>query len=135
MTYTYDEKIFSDLYKDAYGSRPRDHVFYDADTTPEMKQKIWDQTCDDLSAEMREEERREQQAFDQFVDYIQSMFDAGAPDYDTALRWIFDAEDFSEFDLQYGASYVCYNFGLNYGDAEIFGFQDCILGVTQWAAA
>ena len=31
MEYTYDENIFSDLYKDAFGFRPQGHHFYDAD--------------------------------------------------------------------------------------------------------
>ena len=39
--YTYSDELFSDLYKDVYGFRPRGHEFFTA--CPERKQEIWDQ--------------------------------------------------------------------------------------------
>ena len=58
--YTYDENIFSDFHKDAYGFRPRDHRFYDA--TPAEKQVIWDDVSrafDDANAQGRTGIKRE----------------------------------------------------------------------------
>ena len=54
--FTYDEELFSDLHKDAYGFRPRIHNFYES--TPEEKQKIWDATILDMNAAQEAEEAR-----------------------------------------------------------------------------
>ena len=45
--YTYDEVIYSDLFKDANGWRPRND-FYEESTTPERKQQLWDEMLKDL---------------------------------------------------------------------------------------
>ena len=42
MNYTYDEDIYSCLYKDEFGIRPRDG-FYNESTTPAEKQGLWDE--------------------------------------------------------------------------------------------
>ena len=92
-TYTFDENLFSDLHKDAYGFRPRDHGFYDADTTPAQKQVIWDVTISDMNAEQEDEEARKATRLEEFkaeVDMVINTFGAG--DRATALRWITDGD-------------------------------------------
>ena len=43
MSYTYDDRIFRDLWKEAYGSRPSVDVQASWDTsTPSQKQLCWD---------------------------------------------------------------------------------------------
>ena len=91
--FTYDEELFSDLHKDAYGFRPRIHNFYES--TPEEKQKIWDATILDMNAEQEAEEARTATRLKEFkaeVDIVINTFGAG--DRATALKWITDCDTF-----------------------------------------
>ena len=86
--YTYDENLFSDFHKDAYGFRPRDHRFYDA--TPAEKQVIWDdvgRAFDDANAQEELAKRESQINFEKEVQYILSL---GASNREAALRWMTD---------------------------------------------
>lgn len=112
MAYTFDETIFSDLYKDVYGTRPRSHEFYDA--TNDRKQAIWDSLLFELDREMGEQAERERRAISEFETRIAEMGQLGAEDVTTAIRWILEAEDYDDYDLMYGSSKVCYEFGLPY---------------------
>tara|TARA_R100000781_G_scaffold78004_1_gene48339 strand:- start:866 stop:1069 length:204 start_codon:yes stop_codon:yes gene_type:complete len=47
MKYTYEEVIYSDLFKSANGYRPRND-FYAESTTPERKQQLWNEMIRDL---------------------------------------------------------------------------------------
>jgi len=90
--FTYDENLFSDFHKDAYGFRPRDHRFYDA--TPAEKQVIWDdvgRAFDDANAQEELAKRESQINFEKEVQYILSL---GASNRETALRWMTDDRTF-----------------------------------------
>ena len=90
--FTYDENLFSDFHKDAYGFRPRDHRFYDA--TPAEKQVIWDdvgRAFDDATAQEELAKRESQINFEKEVQYILSL---GASNRETALRWMTDDRTF-----------------------------------------
>ena len=90
--YTYDENLFSDFHKDAYGFRPRDHRFYDA--TPAEKQVIWDdvgRAFDHANAKERRIKREMQMNFEMEV---QSFIKMGASNRETALRWMTDDRTF-----------------------------------------
>jgi hypothetical protein len=53
--YTFDENIVSDLYKEAYGIRPRDYFWFDwENASNDEKQKIWDQLLEVALAEAEE---------------------------------------------------------------------------------
>ena len=91
--FTYDEELFSDLHKDAYGFRPRIHNFYES--TPEEKQKIWDATILDMNAAQEAKEARTAIKLEEFkaeVDMVINTF--GAEDRATALKWITDGDRF-----------------------------------------
>jgi len=90
--YTYDETIFSDLHKDAYGFRPRGHNFYTA--TPAEKQKIWDTTILDMEAAQEAEIAREKECEKEFKNQISKVIEAGAGNRITALRWMTSTETF-----------------------------------------
>jgi hypothetical protein len=105
--YTYDEAAFSDLYKDTYGSRPRDHFFYSA--TPAEKQKIWDDLLSAHEVEMEYYHSHQRLAILNIESAIALNIDAGAPDRAGALRWLMQSEDAGSieelefiFDLPYG---------------------------------
>lgn len=98
MTYTYDEDIFSDLHKDAYGFRPRGHEFYDS--TPARKQEIWDYFCKIVEDNIAAEKEHEARAVRDFQNLVQRVIELGAVstigsvNRKTALLWLTSGETF-----------------------------------------
>lgn len=92
MQYDFDDTIFSDLHKDAYGFRPRGHEYYEA--LPARKQEIWVKVCKDLEAAQAEEARMEEEAVAEFKAQITKVIEAGAGNRITALRWMTSTETF-----------------------------------------
>ena len=90
--YDFDDNIFSDLHKDAYGFRPRGHEYYEA--APARKQEIWVRVCEDLETAQDEEARREQEAVAEFKAQITKVIEAGAGNRINALRWMTSTETF-----------------------------------------
>ena len=106
--YDFDDSIFSDLHKDAYGFRPRGHEYFDA--APERKQEIWVQTIEALEASQEEESRREQEAVAEFKAQITRVIEAGAGDRITALRWMIQPAG-ETFRLEQDVEYWVFNQG------------------------
>ena len=46
------------------------------------------------------------------------MYELGAKSEVQALQCIMEAEEFDDSDLQYGADYFCYHFGLDYTEGK-----------------
>lgn len=48
--YTYDDNLYSDLYKDARGVRPTQEMidYWNTKAVPKVKQKMWDMLCEEL---------------------------------------------------------------------------------------
>lgn len=114
-TYTFDENIVSDLYKEINGCRPREYFWSTwNDASDDEKQVIWDNLCDDHEHEMAREKVREEDAHMRLLERIQTAYAWGAKDKVQALRWIMEAEEFDEYDMMYGPSYFCYHFGIGY---------------------
>jgi len=92
--FTYDEDIFSDMYKDAYGFRPRGHEFYKA--TPERKQEIWDSVYADVEREIEREALAKIEAIKAFEDWIEKCYEyaVGCPSREDVLRWMTEGEKF-----------------------------------------
>jgi hypothetical protein len=126
-TYTFDESIVSDLHKDARGYRPIAgwwqmwNALGDAE-----KQNVWDDLCAEHSAEMDRERHAQNMASIALHQRIQGVMLLGAKDEVQALKWIMEAEEFSDFDLQYGPSYFCFHFGLSYRAEKEFSIQEAI---------
>jgi len=99
--FTYDENIFSDFHKDAYGFRPREyHEFWDA--TPERKQEIWDMVADDFEFEIEREAREKVVALERFNALLEKFMTYGAADRTTALRWMTeDSKFYNEQDVEH----------------------------------
>ena len=111
--YDFDDSIFSDLHKDAYGFRPRGHEYFDA--APERKQEIWVQTIEALEASQEEESRREQEAVAEFKAQITRVIEAGAGDRITALRWMIQPAG-ETFRLEQDVEYWVFNQGILFTD-------------------
>jgi hypothetical protein len=125
--YTFNENIVSDLHKDARGFRPGQswwqmwNALGDAE-----KQNVWDGICDELDDEMKRGELEQARALAKLLDRILDTIKLGADDQKTAIKWIIEAEEFSDYDLQYGADYFCYHFGLSYQVKNQLPIQEAI---------
>ena len=112
--FTYDENIFSDLYKDTRGFRPRGHEFFSA--TPLRKQAIWDDMLVEYDEEMERDRTNKLGNHRRFEELVTSTIEAGALDRATAIRWLLDAEGVDNND----PGYACHCFGLSYSLKYIF---------------
>lgn len=125
--YTFDENIVSDLHKDARGYRPREYFWSEWNNASDFdRQAIWDGLLEELSREMDRERHAQMMAEINMHQRIQGLMLIGAKDEVQALKWIMEAEEFSDIDLQYGASYFCFHFGLNYNAMKEFPIQEAI---------
>jgi hypothetical protein len=126
-TYTFDDQIVSDLHKDARGYRPSYHwmeLWNYADD--DQKQTMWDALSQELSEELDRERVAKARAMLALTERLGQMYELGATSEVQALKWVIEAEEFSDFDLQYGADYFCYHFGLSYSAKNEFRIQEAI---------
>jgi len=87
MAYIFDDNTFSDLYKEAYGSRPsQDNEYYSS--APAEKDRIWRYLCDVADEVQEEEARHASFCVAEFEDLVVKTISLGAGDRATALRWI-----------------------------------------------
>ena len=115
--YTFDEQIVSDLHKDARGYRP-DAYFWEEwnQCGDHTRQAMWDNLLVELEREIERERAAEEAALEQFEQLIADTIQFGAADAETAIRSILEGEDFTGFDLAYGADYVAWHFGMSYSN-------------------
>lgn len=125
--YTFDEQIVSDLHKDARGFRPGQSWWqmWDALSDAE-KQNVWDALGEELSETMERERQAEARAALALTERLEQMYELGAKTEVQALKWIMEAEEFDDCDLQYGPSYFCYHFGLSYSAANELPIQEAM---------
>ena len=101
-------ETYWDMYKDAYGVRPRW-----IDTT-QWTEADFEREFVQLSVTIAEEERirkeAEEKASYDFEMRVQGLLMSGAKDRDMALRWIHEAEGANGDD-----EYLCFTQGLPYG--------------------
>jgi hypothetical protein len=95
-TERFDVDVYSDLYKDVYGVRPRMGL---GDRTASQLDAIWDRLLAAHDEEMAAEERREAEAIFRWDDLVAENMNLGARDYATAVRWIMQASD--EDDIEF----------------------------------
>ena len=123
MAYTFDENTVSDLHKDARGFRPSEYFWEEwSQCGDDNRQAMWDGLLRELENTMAEDRAREARAELEFHQRVQGAMLIGAEDEVTAVRWILEAEQFTENDLAYGKDYVAFHFGLSYQNS----FQDQI---------
>lgn len=115
MTYTFDSNIVSDLHKDARGYRPREYFWAEWNNSNDFDRRaIWDGLLRELAAENARQQDAYARAEIAFHQRVQGTMLAGAEDELTAIRWILEAEQFTENDMAYGSDYVAWHFGLPY---------------------
>ena len=106
------ETIYYEAFKDAYGFRPRGHVF---DTDEELQAAI-DRCSAEIELRIAEEKESMRRAMVEFEARVAQVIETGAADRATALRWIADA-DGCDSDWEH----LCYLNGLpfSYFDKEV----------------
>ena len=125
--YTFDENIVSDLHKDARGFRPSQYWWDQWNLcSDDQKQTMWDALNQELSETIDRERKAAARAALTLCERLEQMYALGAKSEVQALKWIMEAEEFSDFDLQYGASYFCYHFGLSYNAVNEFRIQEAM---------
>lgn len=110
--YTFDESIVSDLYKEAYGSRPREEFWTLWDNaSSNQKQIIWEDLISASNAEVEREEMMRQEAIVDFEDRIKFMQSTivGA-DREDCVRYLHDV-----YNTHGDVEYLEYNLGIPYG--------------------
>jgi hypothetical protein len=127
MSYTFDETIVSDLHKDARGFRPSEYFWEEwTQCGDDTRQVMWDSLCRELEDAMAAERQAEARAALALTERLEQMYELGATSEVQALKWIIEAEEFDSFDLQYGADYFCYHFGISYSAKNEFRIQEAI---------
>lgn len=120
MKFDFDDNTFSDLVKEVYGTRSParvyGHLSHYWDETPENKQKIWDDLCNELQDQMAEDKAREAEQVAAFEDRIKDVISIGAGNRETAIRWIFQADKLDPRDY----SYACHKLNVPYSFEEEF---------------
>ena len=100
-------EIYWDMYKDAYGVRPRG---IDTSTwTLEQFESEFVSLGQSIAEAEIERKNTEENATVVFEQRVQSLIQLGAKDRATALRWIHEAEG-----TQGDDEYLCYTLGLPY---------------------
>ena len=98
---------YSDLYKDAYGVRPRGTDFLD--WTEEEFRKQFARLEGTIKDRVDEDRRFEEMAARDFEERVNGFLYLGAKDRAMALRWIMEADGADDFE------HLCFKNGLRYG--------------------
>jgi predicted Fe-S protein YdhL (DUF1289 family) len=115
MVYTYDDATYSDLYKDARGTRPSaDERRAWAAMTPDEKQVEWEALCCELDREQEREREGHDRAWNAWID---RMFELAA----TLETSVGDAirQDVKAAEVGGDYGYYCFREGLSY-DREAY---------------
>lgn len=124
--FTFDTEIFSDLYKDVTGVRPRGHEFFTA--SDERKQEIWDFMLRQLEEEIAHQDMMDKKHEEEFDARVKSTIECGARDEDTAIRWLLEADDRVNAEYDDG-SYVAYLYDLSYQSKWVSVFDKVLKGM------
>ena len=99
MTYTYEDALVSDLFKDSLGFRPG--VSFMADwkhSTPDQKQEIWDALIDSCVTAEEQVRLDTEAAARRYQDEIDLFIDLGAKTREEAIRWMYGTDQYQDFE-------------------------------------
>jgi len=109
--YTFDSAVYSDLFKDVYGFRPRGKdVFSWSSKIDSEKQAEWDGLVKAAEKAIDQERQDEEMAAEAFEAKIENLIASGANNRSTAIRWLMDAHDCGN-----DSDYLEFQLGLPYG--------------------
>jgi hypothetical protein len=109
--YTFDEQIVSDLYKEAFGFRPREDFWANWNSySDEEKQVSWDQMLDFADRVAENELEAQIEAEHELNDHFRRMVDIAGCTREDAIRYLHDA-----YDTNGSNEYLEYILGVRYG--------------------
>lgn len=118
LTNSHDGDIYSDLYKDVYGSRPRGATFESVEEFDKDFKFLSKQLDEELNRERKEQESRWNDFLNRIEAVKQLVVDC---DTERAIRIIAESEDVTEDELRfYGWEVLEFNLGLKYGSIKNF---------------
>jgi len=119
MLTTYDENLFSDLHKEAYGVRPSSsHSFYATQDKSE-KELIWTSTLTDANEAVLAETEAMTKNQIEFEKEIQTQIENGM-ERDEAVIAVFKDRNI-DFIIESNPGYLCYLIGIPYSYEKEFG--------------
>jgi hypothetical protein len=109
--YTFDEQIVSDLYKEAYGNRPRAEFWLDWECADDAeKQQIWDNLLDTADRAAEAELECQLEAERELNEHFRRVADIAGGTREDAIRYLHDA-----YDTNGSNEYLEYILGVRYG--------------------
>lgn len=111
----FDHQTFSDLWKDAYGTRPRFSL--EGYSAAELD-ALWNRTCDALNDTIERERLESLRGQKALETEIAHYVDLGAGDRRTAIRWILQKEDLST--LAFDVEHLCFLWGVDFAFAPTY---------------
>lgn len=110
-TYTYDEDIISDLYKDAYGSRPGEGFWLHwNESTSDEKQEMWNSLLKTVESEVEHERKMQLEAEATLEKHFERMINIANCTREDAIRYLHDAHN-----TDGSNEYLEYILGVRYG--------------------
>lgn len=110
MTFTFDENLISDMYKDAYGYRPTAEYFQWWDSCSDtQKQAHWDSLIADINSSIEGEKADQQEAIVKFEDRVTNLLHTGT-NRQRVIEWLMNAEE-----VHGDVEYFEFLMGLPYG--------------------
>jgi len=104
ITDSMELSVYSDIYKSAHGFRP---------SLKNVTQEDFDRAVADSQETAAREKAEKQEAVVKFEDTVAEIMESGAGDYETAVRWLREAEE-DEYALR-DIEYFEWSQGLPYG--------------------
>ena len=115
VTNSHDGDIYSDLYKDVYGSRPRYAQF----ESIEEFDKDFEYLAEKLNVQIEEEKIRNEKNFQAFVGQVEKIQELiPGTDLVRAIEILAESEDELEAFQFYGYERLEYHFGLKFGSIK-----------------
>lgn len=103
--------FYSDMFKDAYGFRPRGMT---PDTVEEIRAEL-DDLQDEVDRILEEERQERKEAVASFEARVQEVIGIGAGDRETALRWIAEGSGY-EILIPHDVEFFLYDCGIVHTD-------------------
>lgn len=117
VTYTYEDNLISDLYKDAYGYRPDQWwMMLWSGQTPGWKQMEWDRLCDVMNESIEMEKQMEKVSLDEFKKTLRATMKTTGTNWKRALSFLAQAEDIDIEANSQEFSHFLWRHGIGYED-------------------
>lgn len=103
MTYTFDDRCISDLYKDVHGFRPTQYFMKEwQDMNDDEKQTEWDSLCTSLERTLQEERLRDAKAIVRFEKSVLELMQLVKVNREGAIERIMVIQDATDVEhLEY----------------------------------